>query len=171
MMKLANKLKRNSILSIITISLALYLLPIQQVKKLAITESRASVVGPPNVELFFALKKYSAEYNVPERYAFAIAKNETSYNGLLHWNYKHSQVSDVNALGPMQVLLSTARLFDRSVTKEELQHNIDKNVKISMQILSHNKRVFGSWKRAIAAYNTGNPNIENSYVRNTLNYK
>lgn len=121
----------------------------------------------PQVELYYSIIKYSKMYNIPEGYLFAIASHETGYNGPNDINYKHNLTSSANAVGPMQIKLSTAKMFNKNITFEQLKNDIDSNVKISAQALVHLYKYYGDWQKAFGAYNTGSP-IKNSYSSQIL---
>lgn len=122
----------------------------------------------PSIQMYFYIKQYAEEYNIPEPYAFAIAFQETGYRGPLHLEYNHTQVSTSGALGPMQIMPSTAKLIEgRFVSYSELRNNIQLNVKISMKLLRDLKDRYGQWGLAFGAYNTGKP-VVNQYAQNVL---
>ena len=119
----------------------------------------------PSIQLYFAIKKYAKEYNIPEEYAFGIAFVETGYQGPLHFDYNHKQTSSVGALGPMQVMPNTAKFINGSKpTNEKLKSDIDYNVQTSMKLLRWLKDKYGSWLVVFGYYNTGYP-IINDYAR------
>lgn len=125
--------------------------------------------APASVQLYYYIKKYAAEYNIPESYAFAIAFQETGYRGPLHFNYRPNQTSFAGAKGAMQIMPATAQFIQgRKVSDQKLLHDIELNVKISMKLLSRLKRIYKDWGLVFGAYNTGRPCI-NEYARKVLN--
>jgi hypothetical protein len=127
----------------------------------------------PSVIMYNSIMKYSEEYSIPKEYAFALAYQETRYQGPAHAEYKHAVKSKAGALGPMQIMYKTAQMFideDEKLTKKLLKTDIDLNVKLSMKILRHLKDKHGDWGKAFGAYNTGRP-ILNRYAKNILNLK
>ena len=128
--------------------------------------------NPPCVELFHSIEKYSTEYQIPINIAFGVAFSETRYKGPFHWEYDHNKVSGAGALGPMQVMYSTAKgLFPHIVfSKEKLMKDIDFNVHCSMKLLRKLYNKYGDWKRCLGAYNTGKPCV-NSYAVKVYNYR
>lgn len=122
----------------------------------------------PQVELYYSIIKYSKQYNVPEGYLFAIAKSETQYGGPLDKSYVPNLVSSANAVGPMQIKLSTAKMFCKTITYNQLKDSVDLNVKISAMALNHLYKYYGDWQKAFGAYNTGRP-ILNSYSYKVIN--
>jgi soluble lytic murein transglycosylase-like protein len=123
----------------------------------------------PSIQMYFAIKKYAKEYNIPEEYGFGIAFVETGYKGPLHFDYDHKQTSSAGALGPMQVMPNTAKLINGTKpTNEKLKSDIDYNVKTSMKLLRHLKDKYGDWLIVFGCYNTGKP-IINSYARKVFN--
>lgn len=122
----------------------------------------------PRVELYYSIMKYSKQYNVPEGYLFAIANSETRYGGPLDKSYIPNLTSSANAVGPMQIKLSTAKMFCKSITYNQLKDSIDLNVKISAMALNHLYKYYGNWQQAFGAYNTGKP-ILNKYSYKVMN--
>lgn len=126
---------------------------------------------PPCMQMYNCIKKYADTFDIPLRFAFGIAKIETGYRGPFHWDYNHAQGSSAGALGPMQIMLSTARDNNHdNVSRERLRNDIDYNVKTSMKILRklHNK--YEDWKIVFGCYNTGKPCI-NGYAHTVYNHK
>lgn len=122
----------------------------------------------PSIQMYFYIKQYAAEYEIPESYAFAIAFQETGYKGPLDLNYDHKQISYAGALGPMQIMPATARYIEgRDIHHSDLKSNIQLNVEISMKLLRKLKNQYGSWALAFGAYNTGKP-VVNQYAENVL---
>lgn len=120
---------------------------------------------PPSVQLYYAIEKYAPQYGVPKRIAYNVAKHETGYEGPLDWDYNPALESSTGAVGPMQVLLSTGRMMGGdSITKSELKHNVDLNVRLSMKLLSRLHKQYGQWDVALGYYNTGYP-VVNDYAR------
>lgn len=123
----------------------------------------------PSVQLYFAIKKYAEEYNIPEEYAFTVAYLETGYRGPLHLDYNHEQTSYAGAHGPMQVMLKTARWVNKdNVSKETLISDIDYNVRTSMKLIRQLKNKYKDWSIVFGYYNTGHP-IVNGYAIKVVN--
>ena len=123
----------------------------------------------PSVKMYFAIKKYAAEYNIPEDYAFTVAYLETGYKGPLDLNYNHEQTSFAGAHGPMQVMLKTARWINKdNVSKNQLITDIDYNVRTSMKLIRQLKNQYKDWSIVFGYYNTGHP-IVNSYAIKVVN--
>ena len=124
----------------------------------------------PSIKMYNSLIKWSCFYEVPIQYAFALAYSESRYKGPAHIDYKYSLTSKSGALGPMQIKLSTAKLYleeGENLTKGVLKNDIDFNVMISMRILRDLKDTYGTWGKAFGAYSTGRP-IVNKYAKNIL---
>jgi soluble lytic murein transglycosylase-like protein len=136
-----------------------------------LTSSGVSVSDTaPCMLMYNSIVKYSEEYDIPKEYAFALAYQETRYKGPIDTMYKFSVKSSAGALGPMQIMYSTAKHYihkDETLTKSLLKSNIDLNVKLSMRILRDLKDTYGTWGKAFGAYNTGKPVI-NTYSRKIL---
>lgn len=123
----------------------------------------------PSIQMYFAIKKYAKEFNIPEQYAFGIAYVETGYRGPLHFEYDHKQTSSVGALGPMQVMPMTAKFINGTKpTNEKLKGDIDYNVRTSMKLLRWLKDKYGSWLLVFGCYNTGYPKV-NDYAYKVYN--
>lgn len=122
--------------------------------------------APNSVKMHNSIKKYCALYDVPEKLAFKIAKLETGYTGIDDSDYKHNLVSKCHALGPMQLLLSTARYIDgdKTLTRHQLLNDIELNVKIGIKYLRYLFNKYHNWVLVAGAYNTGRP-VMNSYAR------
>ena len=119
----------------------------------------------PSVRMYFALKKYSEKYEVPEEIAYSFAYHETGYRGPNHRSYEWRLISSAGALGPMQIMPRSARRFaPKKYSDSLLLHDIEFNVETSMRMLRFLKNRFGRWDLAAGAYNTGKP-IINNYAR------
>jgi soluble lytic murein transglycosylase-like protein len=138
---------------------------------LEVVDSVTIVNSAPSIQMYFYIKKYAAKYKIPEVYAFSLAYQETRYQGPLDLTYNHKQTSFVGALGPMQIMPSTAKLIEgRYISNIKLKNDIKLNVMISMKLLRKLYNIYGSWGVAFGAYNTGYPCI-NGYAHNILNKK
>ena len=66
----------------------------------------------------------------------------------------------------MQIMPKYASWFAGfPVKRQELKDSIELNVWLSMKILNYQYNRFGTWEKALGAYNTGRP-IINTYARN-----
>lgn len=127
------------------------------------------VNSSPAIQMYFYIKKYAKQYDIPESYAFACAYQETRYKGPLHLNYVHTQTSYAGAVGPMQIIPKWAHAFaGRTVSESELKNNIRLNVEISMKMLKKWHSIYHDWELAFGAYNTGRP-VRNEYARAIIN--
>ena len=132
-------------------------------------DSITIATSPPAKQMYFYIKKYCLEYNIPEEYAFSLAYQETRYRGPLDSLYNHKQRSVCGALGPMQIMPSTANMiYGTAVEKNKLRSDIDLNVMISMKLLNLLHTKYQNWGLAFGAYNTGRPRI-NQYANRILN--
>lgn len=127
--------------------------------------------SPPSLQMYNYIKAYADTFDIPLHYAFGIANAETGYKGPFHWKYNPAQTSCVGAVGPMQVMVSTARWTNKDkVTKYRLRTDIRYNVYTSMKLL---RKLFiknRDWKLAFGEYNTGHPCV-NGYAIKVYNYK
>lgn len=123
--------------------------------------------------------KYSSEYAVPPHLVFAVIKTES--------NFDPRALSSAGAMGLMQILPSTyswmaSVLGEVAVT--EMLYDPELNIKYGTYYLSYLHARFGSWEKAIIAYNWGegnfssfmesDPYVEGDYgsipVKETRNY-
>lgn len=127
--------------------------------------------SPPCIQMYNYIKDYADTFNIPIRYAFGIARAETGYTGPFHWRYNPAQISSAGAVGPMQVMVSTARWINKDgVSKEYLRTNIKYNIYTSMKLLRRLYDLRGNWKVVFGEYNTGRPCI-NAYAERVYNHK
>ena len=127
------------------------------------------VKSSPSIQMYFYIKKYAGQYNIPEAYAFSLAYQETRYGGPMDLDYNHKQASYAGALGPMQIMPATAKLIHgKTVSHKRLMSDIELNVKISMKLLRRLHDKYENWGLVFGAYNTGRPCI-NQYAKNILN--
>jgi len=127
--------------------------------------------SPPSLQMYKYIKAYADTFDIPTRYAFGIAYAETRYDGPFHWKYNPAQTSCAGAVGPMQVMVSTARWINKdNISKERLKTDIKYNVYTSMKLLRilYNKRK--NWKLVFGEYNTGRPCV-NRYAERVFNHK
>ena len=126
---------------------------------------------PPCMQMYNCIKQYADTFDVPLRFAFGIANAETGYRGPFHWNYNHAQGSSAGALGPMQIMLPTARSNNHdNVSRERLRNDIEYNVRTSMKVLRKLYNKYKDWKTVFGCYNTGRPCV-NGYAHKVYNHK
>lgn len=125
----------------------------------------------PSLMMYESIERYSEKYGVPKKIAYGVAFKETRYRGPFHWEYDPSQISPVGALGPMQIMPSTANMMWKGVKigKNRLRNDIDFNVHTSMKLLRHLYDTYGSWAIALGCYNTGKP-VVNQYSIDIVNF-
>jgi soluble lytic murein transglycosylase-like protein len=130
--------------------------------------------SPTSLKMYELIEKYSEEYEVPKHIAYNVAFLETRYQGPFHWNYVPSKTSPVGAVGPMQIMPSTAKFINKtSVPTNTLRTNIELNIRTSMKLLRHLHDRYGDWGVVCGCYNTGRP-IINGYARfceTNINYQ
>jgi len=132
---------------------------------------RVTTTDPPCLQMYYYIEQYADSFNIPKDYAYGIAYQETHYRGPFDWNYNHAQTSSAGAVGPMQVMPSTATLVNRAtVTTAQLRTDIKYNVKTSMKLLRMLYDKYGDWKTVFGCYNTGRPCV-NGYAMNVYNFK
>lgn len=130
-----------------------------------------SASDPSCLQLYYYIEQYADSFNIPKKYAYGIAHAETGYNGPFDWNYEHKRTSPANAVGPMQVMVATARWVNKDqVSINKLKVNIRYNVRTSMKLLSMLYGKYHDWKSVFCAYNTGKPGI-NAYAIKVYNYE
>ena len=121
---------------------------------------------PPCLQMYYFIELYADSFNIPKKYAYGIAHAETGYDGPFDWKYDHKQTSSVGAVGPMQVMLATARSLNKdNVPVSKLKNSIEYNVRTSMKLLRVLYNRHGDWKLAFGAYNTGKPLVNNYAIR------
>ena len=126
---------------------------------------------PPCIQMYYYIEQYSKQYNIPRKYAYGIAYKETGYRGPFHWKYNHKQVSFAGAMGPMQIMPSTAKSINGYyVSNEKLTSDIKFNVETSMKLLQKLKNKYGSWEVAFGVYNTGRPMV-NQYAMDVYRFE
>lgn len=170
-MKYRNLILFFSVVGIISVPVRHYFFPPNGEKN---TETNNYVVAqnsPPCVAMFSCIEKYSMEYNIPLKYALGIAYAETRYEGPFDWDYNHERVSSAGALGPMQIMPSTAKWMwgDKKITKDKILSDIDFNVETSMKLLRYLYDKYKDWKLVFGCYNTGSPCV-NAYAEKVYNY-
>ena len=127
--------------------------------------------SPPSIKMYNCIKAYADTFDIPLRFAFGIANAETGYKGPFHWKYNPAQISCAGAVGPMQVMVATARWTIKDlVSKERLRTDIEYNVKTSMKYLRKLYNKYGDWKIVFGCYNTGRPCV-NGYAHKVYNHK
>ena len=130
-----------------------------------------SSTDPPCIQMYYYIEQYADSFNIPKRYAYGIAKAETGYRGPFHWRYNPAQTSCVGAVGPMQVMLATARFINKDgVSRDKLKTDIQYNVFTSMKLLRRLYNKYGNWRTVFGAYNTGRPCV-NGYAHKVYNHK
>ncbi len=100
------------------------------------------------------VNKYAEQHSVPEQLVFAIIKVES--------NFDPSVVSSAGAMGLMQMLPSTyewltTKLGD-SYSKDDL-YDPETNIRYGTYYLQYLYSRFGTWEKAIIAYNWGEGNF------------
>jgi len=126
--------------------------------------------APTAVKMFSSIEHYSEKYDIPLKYALGVAYAETRYEGPFHWKYNPVQKSSAGALGPMQIMPSTANsVWKREIPKNVLASNIDLNVETSMRVLRRLYDRYGNWKLVFGCYNTGRPCV-NGYAEKVYNF-
>jgi soluble lytic murein transglycosylase-like protein len=127
--------------------------------------------SPPSLKMYKYIKAYADTFDIPLNYAFGIAYAETRYSGPFQWKYNPAQTSCAGAVGPMQVMVSTARYINKdNVSKEKLRTDIKYNVYTSMKLLRRLYDLRGNWKLVFGEYNTGRPCV-NGYADRVYNHK
>ena len=141
-----------------------------QVSDTLLTKEKVTRKDPPCIQMYHYIEKYSRQYKIPRKYAYGIAYKETTYLGPDHISYNPYRKSSAGALGPMQIMPTTAELVNgKRPTSKKLKGDIEFNVKTSMKILRKLKDKHKSWKIVFGAYNTGRP-IVNKYAEDVYCY-
>lgn len=123
----------------------------------------SQIPKPSSILMYDALERYSDEYDIPKYIIYNIAYLETRYSGPFDWNYNPAKTSCVGAVGPMQVMPSTANLIHKEhVSVNRLKTDIVFNVETSVKLLKKLYQKYGDWGIVCGCYNTGKP-IINGY--------
>jgi len=119
----------------------------------------------PCERMYYLIETYSDSFCVPKYIAYGVAYKETRYRGPLDTLYNPKLTSRAGAVGAMQIMPRYASYFaERPVTKNELMHDLETNVWLSMKILSQHYERYKNWALACGAYNTGKP-VLNKYAK------
>ncbi len=101
-----------------------------------------------------AVTKYSQEYSVPKELIFAVIKVESDFDP--------NAVSSAGAVGLMQMLPSTYKwlttLLKEEYSEQDL-YNPEISIKYGAYYLRYLYSRFGSWEKAVIAYNWGERNL------------
>lgn len=102
------------------------------------------------------VEKYSQEYELDSLLVYSIIKAESNFN--------ENATSNSNAIGLMQVMLSTAqeigdKLAIQEITEEEL-YNPEVNIQIGITYLKILLEKYENYNLAIIAYNAGMGNVD-----------
>lgn len=102
------------------------------------------------------VEKYSQEYGLDSLLVYSIIKAESNFN--------ENATSNSNAIGLMQVMLSTAqeigvKLAIQEITEEEL-YNPEVNIQIGITYLKILLEKYENYNLAIIAYNAGMGNVD-----------
>lgn len=125
---------------------------------------------PPCLRMYHFIELYADSFQIPRHYAYGIAYAETGYKGPLHWKYNHQQTSSAGAVGPMQIMPSTAKWINKEkVSVNRLRTDIEYNVMTSMKLLRYLYDKNQDWQLAFGEYNTGRPCV-NKYAKKVYSY-
>lgn len=101
------------------------------------------------------VEKYAEENNLDPLLVYSIIKAES--------NFKENAKSNSNAIGLMQVMLSTAQeigiTLEENITEESL-YNAELNIKIGTKYFKKLVDKYNNYKLAIIAYNAGMGNLD-----------
>jgi soluble lytic murein transglycosylase-like protein len=148
---------------------------VEDKKEINLDKLGSSVLNYPTpLKMYELIDHYSDVYKIPKHIAFNVAYLETKYKGPFDWKYKHNLSSPAGAVGPMQVMPTTATYIqNKIISKENLKNNLELNIQTSMKLLNKLYKMYPNWKLVCGAYNTGRPMI-NSYANfcvNNTNYR
>lgn len=128
--------------------------PKTTLKNMVLMENRISELSVDH-QIEYYIKKYSMKYEVPKNIILAVIEIESGYGN--HNNYNPHVISSVGALGPMQVMLTTARdiMNNPKITKDELLNNIELNINCGVKYLSMMYNIYNNWELTLISYNAG----------------
>jgi len=119
---------------------------------------------PVSFDMYEQLEKYSEEYCIPKHILYNVAFLETTYRGPFDFEYRPNRVSPVGAVGPMQIMPSTANFINgKKVPVKKLKNDLETNIVISVKLLRRLHDQYKDWAKVCGCYNTGKP-IINSYA-------
>lgn len=105
--------------------------------------------------------KYAEKYAVPKELIFAVIKAES--------NFKSDAVSHAGAIGLMQIMPSTCEWLAEYHLDEDISalslYDPETNIRYGVYYLQYLFSKFGSWEKAIIAYNWGEGNF-NDFLNN-----
>lgn len=165
-------MNRLAIIGVVTLTLSTSAIGLVDANPTPIVQNQDSLIkaAPDCVKMYYYLKAYADTFDIPHKYAFGIANAETNYRGPMHVRYNPRQRSVCGALGPMQIMPSTASSIEgKPISKHKLKNDVEYNVKLSMRLLRILYNKYGNWKLAFGAYNTGRP-VVNKYALKVFNY-
>jgi soluble lytic murein transglycosylase-like protein len=126
---------------------------------------------PSSLRVYYWINYYADSLDIPVEYLYGIANTESTWQGPLDFVYKPNVRSSVGALGPMQIMPSTAKwILGKSVTPKRLANDIQLNVMISSMLVKKLYNKNKDWKLVFGEYNTGRPMV-NSYSDKVYNYE
>ena len=117
------------------------------------------LVYPENYQQI--VEKYAEQYSVPKELIFAVIKVESNFNS--------NDVSSAGAVGLMQMLPSTYKWLTTKLGEEYSEKNLydpEINIKYGTYYLQYLYSRFGSWEKAIIAYNWGETNFSEFLATN-----
>jgi len=128
--------------------------------------------APSCLQMYYNIEKFAKAYRIPRRFAYGIAYAETGYEGPHHWGYDHKQTSSAGAIGPMQIMPTTATMMwpEKKISRKQLKSDINLNVETSMKLLRCLHDKYGDWKKVFGCYNTGRPCV-NDYAKEVYAYQ
>ena len=95
---------------------------------------------------------------------------DLAYLAMIESGYNPSAVSRVGAGGLWQFMPRTGRAFNLTINSwVDERREPEKATKAAIRYLTKLYRMFGDWHLAVAAYNTGEGNIQNAMRRHGLN--
>jgi soluble lytic murein transglycosylase-like protein len=126
---------------------------------------------PSSLRVYYWINYYADSLDIPVKYLYGIANTESGWSGPLDFTYKPNVKSSVGALGPMQIMPSTAKwIFGKAVTSKMLANDIQLNIMISAMLVRKLYNKNKDWKLVFGEYNTGRPTV-NSYSDKVYNYE
>ena len=117
------------------------------------------LVYPENYQQI--VEKYAKKYSVPKELIFAVIKVESNFNP--------NDVSSAGAMGLMQIIPSTYEWLTTKLGEEYCEENLydpEINIKYGTYYLQYLYSRFGSWEKAIIAYNWGETNFSEFLATN-----
>jgi len=104
--------------------------------------------------------KYSEEYKIDSLLIYSIIKTES--------NFKAEAKSTSNAIGLMQIMISTAKEVEKKEISEAELYDEETNIRIGVKYFKNLLEKYNNYNLAIIAYNAGMGNVDKWLKEGTI---